>query len=110
MAVYDVVVGNIGTVYSGTNGFEANKHYQTYCGKSKSSHGRAGGEDVTILRDGEIHREYVGSIAKQASERDQIGNTPTCEDCGQAEDHCECDAPDNDDSFDFESESEGKAD
>lgn len=65
MAHYEVIVGNIGTVYSGTNGFEANTKFATYSGQSKSNYGRAAGEDVTIMKDGEITREYVGTLSKQ---------------------------------------------
>jgi hypothetical protein len=59
---YEVVVGNIGTVYSGRNGFEANKKYSTYMKQSKDGYGRAGGEDVTLLKDGEISKEHFGTV------------------------------------------------
>lgn len=55
---YELIVGNIGTVYSGTNGFEAFKRFQTYVGQSKSGVGRAGGESVVLMVDGEIQKEY----------------------------------------------------
>ena len=62
--LYEVVVGNIGKVYSGTNGFEAFKTFQIYCGQSKSNYGRAAGEDVTLFKNGEIRKEFAGSIGR----------------------------------------------
>jgi hypothetical protein len=61
MTQYEIIVGNIGTVYTGTNGFEANKTFNQYRSASMSPHGRASGESVTLLKDGEVVREYVGS-------------------------------------------------
>lgn len=55
---YEVVVGNIGTVYSGSNGFKANTVYQSYAGLSRRGIGRAAEEPVNLLRDGEIIRAY----------------------------------------------------
>ncbi len=49
---------NVGTVYHGTNGFEANTEMGRYKGLSKHRQGRAAGEPVTLFRDGEIIREY----------------------------------------------------
>lgn len=57
-----VVVGNIGTVYEGTNGFEAKAAYNTYVGKSKREEGRAAGESVTHFIDEEINKEYIGAL------------------------------------------------
>jgi hypothetical protein len=62
MTAYEVICGNIGAVYSGTNGFEANKTFQTYAGQSKSNYGRAAGENVTMLKDGEISKEFIGTL------------------------------------------------
>ena len=58
---YEVIVSNIGTVYEGTNGFKAIREYNAYVGISKRSIGRAAGERVTMLRDGEIHKEHIGT-------------------------------------------------
>ena len=58
---HEVVVGNIGSVYSGRNRAKAAQHFQEYVSQSKSGVGRAGGESVTHLKSGEIHREHVGS-------------------------------------------------
>ena len=62
--VYEVIVGNIGTVYSGPNGFEAHTKFQVYAGQSKTGYGRASGEDVTIMRNGEPIKEYFGTLGQ----------------------------------------------
>lgn len=66
MAVYRTIVGNLGTVYFGTNGFEARKEYSVYVAKSKLSFGRVSNESVTLLKDDEIILEYL----KQENEND----------------------------------------
>ncbi|MCA3186958.1 MAG: hypothetical protein INH13_25735 [Cupriavidus sp.] len=58
---YQVIVGNIGTVYNGGNGFEARKAFNQYISASKSPHGRASGEDVTLFKNGEIEKEFFGA-------------------------------------------------
>ncbi len=55
---YEVICGNIGTVYSGTSYTEACAKFDSYIAASKAECGRAGGEDVTMLADGDIKREY----------------------------------------------------
>jgi hypothetical protein len=65
MAMYEVIVGNIGLVYTGSNGFTANVVYGTYKRQSKEGRGRAAGEDVTALRDGEIFHEYTGYLNRR---------------------------------------------
>jgi hypothetical protein len=59
---WELVVGNIGSVYQGSNGFEANSRYQTYVGQSKAGYGRAAGESVTLFRNRDLWKEYIGSI------------------------------------------------
>ena len=58
---WQVIVGNIGTVYDGTNGFAAVQAFNRYVAASKAPHGRAGGEDVTLMQGDEIHREHHGT-------------------------------------------------
>ena len=65
IAHYEVIVGNVGSVYSGNNGFTANTKFQTYAGQSKAEYGRASGEDVTLLKNGEIAKEYYGTLATE---------------------------------------------
>lgn len=55
---WQVVVGNVGTVFDGGNGFEARQEYAEYVAISKAPHGRASGEEVVLFRDGEIELEY----------------------------------------------------
>lgn len=62
MSHYQVVVGNLGVVYDGTNGFKALQEYCSYVGLSKKNYGRVAGEPVTALKDGEIYKEYPGTI------------------------------------------------
>jgi len=62
MRTYDVVVGNIGTVHSGRNQRVAMRTYRVYVEQSRAAYGRAAGENVTVMCDSEIHKEYIGSI------------------------------------------------
>jgi hypothetical protein len=55
---YQVVVGNIGTVYDGTTEEIALASYDAYKLLSREPRGRASGEAVTVLRDGEPWLEF----------------------------------------------------
>ena len=46
---YEVIVGNIGSVYSGSSRSIADGKMRTYIEQSKTGRGRAGGENVTLL-------------------------------------------------------------
>lgn len=64
---YEVVVGNVGTVYSGRSLKKALAKFRAYVEESKAgapdgSAGRASGEDVTLFRDGDIFEEHVGFL------------------------------------------------
>lgn len=59
--VWEVTVGNIGTVYSG-NGTEAKRVFASYREQSKAAVGRAGGESVTLWKNGEPVKEYTGAL------------------------------------------------
>jgi len=65
MAWYEVVVGNIGTVYDGNNPVEARKDYGEYVKQSKNGYGRAAGESVTIFKDGDVHLEHIGDCDEE---------------------------------------------
>jgi hypothetical protein len=52
-AQYEVIVGNIGSVYYGTDKAEAEACVAEYVDQSTSNYGRAAGEPVTLLEDGE---------------------------------------------------------
>lgn len=58
MSKHSVIVGNIGQVLvDGTYG-EAMAVFREYRQQSKSRTGRAAGETVTWMRDGEIYQEW----------------------------------------------------
>lgn len=54
----EVIVGNIGMVYSGTSPEQAGIAFDEYVKQSKAGVGRAAGEPVTIMADGSITQEY----------------------------------------------------
>jgi hypothetical protein len=59
--LYEVIVGNIGTVFASSNpkdASEALRIFREYVESSKSGVGRAGNEPVTLFYDGEIDDEY----------------------------------------------------
>lgn len=55
---YQVIVGNIGTVYDGTNKIAAMKCYREYVQQSKEGYGSAGHEPVTVFQDDEVRESY----------------------------------------------------
>lgn len=57
---YQVIVGNIGTVYDGNNYIDACKDYGEYKKQSIGTHGRASGEDVVLMEHGEPKLEHIG--------------------------------------------------
>ena len=61
---YEVVVGNIGSVYDGSDESEGRRKYQSYVDLSRSNIGRAGGESVVLMQDGEILKEYEGPASR----------------------------------------------
>lgn len=65
---FEVVVGNIGTVYSGNNYMAACSRFQVYVKQSKSNYGRAAGESVTLLQGSEIRKEYIGALTENGEE------------------------------------------
>ncbi len=58
---WEVVVGNVGSVYRELDESGAYASYKAYVDISKEGYGRAGGESVTLFRDGEIVAEHVGT-------------------------------------------------
>lgn len=56
---FQVIVGNIGTVHSSNNWGMACKDYGDYKKQSKDGYGRAAGEPVTMMKDGEIEFEHI---------------------------------------------------
>ena len=56
---YEVVVGNLGTVYAGPSQHFAMTAYRHYVGESMAHYGRAADEPVTLLADNEIVLEHA---------------------------------------------------
>ncbi len=69
--LYEVLVGNIGMVYSGNDRKEANDTYDDYVARSKADYGRGGKESVVLMIDCEIEREHMADDPEQ----DAIGDT-----------------------------------
>ena len=59
---YEVIVSNVGKVAEGDNAFKANTVYNTYVGQSKRGYGRVAGETVALYRNGELVKEFLGSV------------------------------------------------
>ncbi len=62
--VYEIIVGNVGTVYVGTHKTKATTLFAAYVKQSGSNCGRAAGESVVLMRDDEPLREYTGKEDK----------------------------------------------
>jgi len=58
MNKYQVIVGNIGTVYNGDSKLDAESVFADYVKMSMLNYGRAAGELVALLADGEPYEEY----------------------------------------------------
>jgi hypothetical protein len=63
---WEVCVGNLGVMYCPTK-LLALEEYAYYKKASKEGYGRVSGEDVVLMCDGEIVKEYIGSIGREAS-------------------------------------------
>jgi hypothetical protein len=61
---YEVIVGNIGSVHFGTDLNEARKIFAEYKAQSETGTGRAGGEGVTLLKNGDIYTEHLSTLAE----------------------------------------------
>jgi len=57
--MFSTIVDNIGTVETTDNEAKARKTYACYVGMSIRNDGRAGGECVTLMCDGEIVAEHI---------------------------------------------------
>ena len=66
MSTYEVIVGNVGSVYHGRSRAKALATYESYVEISKEHVGaRCYGEDVTLLVDGEIEQEHTGHLCDE---------------------------------------------
>jgi hypothetical protein len=77
MPHYDVIVGNIGYAMQTFSRAVADRSFDIYVEQSKTNYGRASGEDVTLMQDGEPIREYFGTLR-------------SCDACGNTLDGCCC--------------------
>lgn len=62
MAMYTVVVGNIGMVYQGIDLKHANKDFREYVALSKSAHHSATGEPVTLMMHNNTVENFDGIV------------------------------------------------
>lgn len=58
--MYEVIVSNIGTVYEGGDKKKAYDTFACYENLSKDGYGKAGGESVVMMLDGEWKHEHYG--------------------------------------------------
>jgi len=56
--MFEVIVGNIGSVYLGKSMKKAKEHYLEYVSQSVSGYGRAGNEPVTLMNNDEPILEH----------------------------------------------------
>ncbi len=62
-SMIEVIVGNVGSVYYGTSRYHADGVFDDYVMTSKDCpSARCAGESVTMIQDGEIIREHVGTV------------------------------------------------
>ena len=74
---YQVIVGNIGTVFSGNDVVQANRDFDEYVSQSQTGRGRAAGEPVTFMVDGEPTREYTPAPAVTGPHFDYVNQAWT---------------------------------
>lgn len=60
--MHEIIVGNIGTVYSGYDKRQAQETYNEYVRQSDANIGRAAGETVIWFNQHLIHKEHYGSL------------------------------------------------
>jgi hypothetical protein len=63
----EIIVGNVGTVYRGSDEKLARANYNEYRSHSRGKTGRAAGEDVTWMRGDSVVREHTGRLSKLQS-------------------------------------------
>ncbi len=61
MSKYQVIVGNIGTVYEGSDVACAKAAFEVYANASRDGIGRAAGEQVVIITDDHVTHEQRGA-------------------------------------------------
>lgn len=58
--MFEVIVGNVGTVYTGEGSASARHMFESYRAMSRDGYGRVAHESVTLFDDGEILDEFDG--------------------------------------------------
>lgn len=58
-ALYEVYVGNVGCAHRGHDGLIALGEFDMWVEISKSTNGRASGEEVSLFKDGELIKDYI---------------------------------------------------
>lgn len=66
--MYQVIVGNIGTVIETTERETAQWTFEEYATMSRNGYGRAAGEPVTMMENGEIILEYTPPMPRDVQE------------------------------------------
>lgn len=59
---FEVIVGNVGSVYRGASRIQANRKFREYVEQSRSFVGRAGGETVSLLADDVLVEDYYQGL------------------------------------------------
>jgi len=66
MPRFEVVVGNVGSVFFGESEKDADEMFESYVEASRDMAGaRCFGEDVTLFVDGEIEQEHFGHLREE---------------------------------------------
>ena len=71
--MFQVVVGNLGTVYDGDDELTAQECFEEYATLSHLGSGQVGNESVTLMRDGEPVEEFNPS--EREDDEDPIGDS-----------------------------------
>lgn len=71
---YEVIVGNVGSVHSGNDADDAQNCFNQYVTIStQDSSSRAFGESVTLMCDGDIEEEHIGTVNESVDPIPQAG-------------------------------------
>ncbi len=65
MSRFEVIVGNIGLAHDGNNRDYAKAMFRSYVKMSKLGWGRAAGEGVTLMEEGEPIMEHTGWLSME---------------------------------------------
>lgn len=72
MSTYEVIVGNVGVIYSGDKKHEADHHYNDAVHRSWNHVGRMSGEPVTLMTNGHPTDEYLGDVSEETTDTAQM--------------------------------------